>query len=63
MLNGDPVATTAPTLMSLLEDRYGGLPPGHAVALNGRVVPRAEVGAVRLTADDRVDVVTAVAGG
>ena len=63
MLNGDPVATTARTLTGLLEDRYGGLPPGHAVALNGHVVPRTEVGAARLVAGDCVDVVTAVAGG
>lgn len=63
MLNGDPVATTASTLTGLLEERYAGLPPGHAVALNGCVVPRIEVDSVRLVAGDRVEVVTAVAGG
>jgi len=62
-LNGATVDTTSVTLDALLADVLGGLPEGHAVAVNGEVVPRAAHGARPLAAGDVVEVVTAVAGG
>ena len=58
-VNGDLLDTDAETLLDLV----GHLPPGQAVAVNHELVPRAEHAARVLADDDRVDVVTAVAGG
>ena len=58
-LNGTPTDTEATTLRSLLGDP----PDGHAVALNGEVVPRAALADRVLSGGDVVEVVTAVAGG
>lgn len=38
-------------------------PRGVAVALNGEVVPKSRWGATRLSPGDRVEIVTAAAGG
>lgn len=57
--NGEPRETDALTLGQLL----GPLPPGCAVAVDGEVVPRAAVPHRVLRDGDRVEVVTAVAGG
>lgn len=62
-LNGSPVETAAHTLDELLDRLLGGLPPGHAVAHNSQVVPRDCLSGVPLSPGDRVEVVTAVAGG
>lgn len=62
-LNGaDRDADPATTLLELL-DLAGHLPDGHAVAVNDEVVPRSEHRTRRLVDGDRVEVVTAVAGG
>lgn len=58
-LNGVPLDADAPTLVDLV----GPLPSGHAVAVNGEVVPRAHHPTRRLADGDVVEVVTAVAGG
>lgn len=58
-LNGELLEVDDPTLADLV----GPLPAGHAVAVNGEVVPRAAVVDRRLSDGDVVDVVTAVAGG
>lgn len=58
-INGTTTATTVDTLGALL----GPLPPGCAVAVNGEVVPRADVPGTRLAEGDVVELVTAVAGG
>lgn len=57
--NGEPRETAAATLGELL----GPLPPGCAVAVNDEVVRRAELALKPLRDGDRVEVVTAVAGG
>lgn len=57
--NGEARETDATTLGELL----GPLPASCAVALNGEVVRRAHVAARQLREGDRVEVVTAVAGG
>lgn len=58
-LNGIPAETEHVALAALV----GELPDGHAVAVNGEVVPRSRIGVHVLTEDDVVEVVTAVAGG
>lgn len=58
-LNGLPVATDALTVAGLV----GSLPDGHAVAVNGEVVPRSAHGVRPLTEGDVIELVTAVAGG
>lgn len=57
--NGEPRETDALTLGRLL----GPLPPGCAVAVDGEVVPRGAVPDHVLRDGDRIEVVTAVAGG
>ena len=57
--NGEAHDTDAVTLGELL----GPLSAGSAVAVNGEVLRRAEVAVRRLRSGDRVEVVTAVAGG
>ena len=59
ILNGVTLDVETTTLRGLV----GPLPDGHAVAVNGEVVRRAEHDTWRLTDGDVVDVVTAVAGG
>lgn len=58
-VNGHETDTTATTLDGLL----GPLPPGSAVAVNGHVVPRADLPGRPIADGDDVEVVTAVAGG
>jgi len=58
-LNGVQHDVVADTLLALV----GEVPPGHAVALNGQVVPRALLAEQRLCEHDVVELVTAVAGG
>ena len=58
-LNGVAIDVEATTLRELV----GPLLHGHAVAVNGEVVPRGECATWQLTGGDVVDVVTAVAGG
>lgn len=57
--NGETRETDAATLGELL----GRLPAGCAVAVNDEVVRRAELALRPLRDGDRVEVVTAVAGG
>lgn len=63
ILNGTPTDTTATTLAGLLDDLSDDLPDGHAVAVDGEVVPRAAHGDRALVDGAVVEVVTAVAGG
>ena len=58
-INGSVVETAAHTVTLLLGD----LPPGHAVAVNGEVVPRSAHATHPVTDGDDVEVVEAVAGG
>ena len=58
-VNGSVVETAAHTVSLLLGD----LPAGHAVAVNGEVVPRSTHATHPVIDGDEVDVVEAVAGG
>lgn len=58
-LNGSPHTTSARTLATLVDP----LPDDGAVALNGTVVPRAQLVEQALRDGDVVEVVRAVAGG
>lgn len=58
-INGSVVETAAHTVTLLLGD----LPPGHAVAVNGEVIPRSVHATHPVTDGDDVEVVEAVAGG
>lgn len=59
VINGEPRALPpGSTVADLLSD-----PTGHAVALNGAVVPRARHASTPLHDGDVVEIVTAVQGG
>ncbi|MFW6774550.1 sulfur carrier protein ThiS [Nocardioides sp. CPCC 205120] len=61
-VNGEPVPTPARTVAELVAARVGD-PAGHAVAVNGAVVRRAEHASTPLDDGDVVEIVTAVQGG
>jgi sulfur carrier protein len=63
-VSGEPRPWRAQTVRELLAE-CGIDPdrPGVAVAVNARVVPRAEWPSTRLTPDDRVEIVQPRAGG
>ena len=63
MLNGREREVGDRTLLSDLLTTLGIPPDGWAAEVNGRLVPRSEVGRVFLCAGDRVEVVTLVGGG
>ena len=65
LCNGDPVEVEAGATVAQLLDRMGVEPDarGIAVAVDGEVVPRGRWADVRLVADARVEVVTAIQGG
>lgn len=50
------------TVEGLVTDRCPS-PRGVAVAVNGEVVPKSRWASTRLTAGDRIEIVTAAAGG
>jgi sulfur carrier protein len=56
--NGDPGSTVAD-----LVGVWCTSPKGVAVARNGEVVPKSHWGDTRLVLGDRIEIVTAVAGG
>ncbi|MDR6175803.1 sulfur carrier protein [Nocardioides zeae] len=61
-LNGEPTPTDATTVAALVAATVGD-PAGHAVALNGVVVRRADHHDTPLADGDVVEIVTAVQGG
>lgn len=64
MLNGTPHELSSPTLRAALERLSLSTTSAHvAIAVNDAVVPRARWEEVQLTATDRVEIITAVAGG
>jgi sulfur carrier protein len=64
-VNGSPreVAAAAPLLTVLDVPAGAQAPRGVAVALDGTVVPRAQLGQTTLHEGARVEIVTAVQGG
>ena len=65
LCNGDPVDVEAGATVAHLLGRMGvdADARGIAVAVDGEVVPRGRWADVRLDADARVEVVTAIQGG
>lgn len=62
-LNGAPRVLPGPCALEELINDLGFSGKRIAVELNGQIVPRSHYGAIRLAADDRVEVVVAVGGG
>jgi molybdopterin synthase sulfur carrier subunit len=56
------LTTRFPQLKRLLLDNAGQLRQAHRVLLNGNLLARPD-GALRLSADDRIEFFTAIAGG
>lgn len=64
VVNGvEQTVATGTTVAELVAGWRDAAPAGVAVAVNGEVVRRADWPAVRLSDDDRVEVVAAVQGG
>jgi len=62
-LNGERLATQAPTLQALLQARGYPLQRAMACAINRAFVPRSEWPERALKNGDRIDVVTPITGG
>ena len=62
-LNGERLATDAPTLQALLLSRGYELKGAFACAINNAFVPRAKWADRALNPGDRIDVITPIAGG
>lgn len=62
VVNGEPVDALGRSVAEVLE-LLGLETRGVAIARNGDVVPRSQWGEVRLTEGDRIEIVTAAAGG
>lgn len=62
-LNGEPVEMADNATVSDLAEKLGLRPVGTAVAVNGRVVRRADWALTALAANDKVMVINAAYGG
>jgi sulfur carrier protein len=62
-VNGRPWDGPPDTTVEGLVAEWCASPRGVAVALNGEVVPKSRWGSTRLAPGDRVEIVTAAAGG
>ncbi len=62
-LNGERVATDAPTLQALLQSRGYDFKTAFACAINNAFVPRQQWPDRALKNDDRIDIVTPITGG
>jgi sulfur carrier protein len=62
-LNGESREVQDGATIAALVDLLGGGRRGVAVALSGEVVPRGRWDDIRVTAGDRVEVVSAIQGG
>lgn len=62
VLHGEPITTRAADIGALVDERVGDR-RGVAVAVDGRVVPRADWDDTPLTEGTRVELVGAVQGG
>jgi len=62
-VNGRGCEVAAGTTVAGVVAQWCPSPDGIAVARNGEVVPRSAWPSTRLCPDDRVEIVTAVAGG
>ena len=62
-LNGERVATDAPTLHALLQARGYDFRTAFACAVNNAFVPRPQWPERALQSGDRIDIVTPITGG
>lgn len=62
-LNGERVATDAPTLHALLQARGYDFKTAFACAVNNAFVPRPQWPERALQSGDRIDIVTPITGG
>ncbi len=62
-INGESREIDAETTLARLLREFGVPPEGTAVAINDRVVPKAEHVAHRVREGDRIEIIVAVAGG
>lgn len=62
-VNGDPEQLSAGTTVADIVGRFCASPNGVAVARNGDVVPKSAWTSTPVVAGDRVEIVTAAAGG
>jgi thiamine biosynthesis protein ThiS len=63
MVNGEPASIVGGETVADLVRRFGLPPERVAIELNTKLVRRADFGATRLSAGDRVEIVTLVGGG
>lgn len=64
IVNGEPFALSPDeSVADLVAARCGGSTRGIAVARNGEVVPRSMWNSEKLVAGDRIEILTAAAGG
>ena len=65
IVNGEKKTIENGTAVSQMVEQTVGQDTGRgiAVALNGTVVPRSEWATTQLESDDRIEILTAVAGG
>jgi sulfur carrier protein len=63
VVNGSPWDCPDQTTVADLVDRWCPSPRGIAVARNGEVVPKSTWAETRVGAGDRIEIVTAAAGG
>jgi len=61
-INGDPCSTLADTVADLITE-FNISTRGVAVAVNGTVIPRSEWSQTTIASGDRLEIVTAAAGG
>jgi sulfur carrier protein len=62
-VNGSPLDLLDGSTVAQLVQSWCKSPDGIAVARNGEVVPKSQWGSTALESDDRVEIVTAAAGG
>jgi sulfur carrier protein len=62
-VNGAPWDGPTGTTVDELVAQWSRSPRGIAVAINGEVVPKSSWGTTRVSPGDRVEIVTATAGG
>jgi thiamine biosynthesis protein ThiS len=62
-VNGDTLSVKSDSTVADLLEQLKMNPRFLAVELNHRVVPRAEHGQTKLSADDHIEIVTLVGGG
>lgn len=63
VINGAPHEVPADTTLAALVTLVGAHPEGVAVALDGEVVPRAELGRRGVAPGAKVEIIRAVGGG